>query len=108
MASKVLELLEQAAPRATAISPRPAGAFDCALAEFGCSGWVKTQFTVLKLADGTPVGLCPRREQHRQIANGDPEAATVVGRLAGLFRLANPTYVVGSKARTRPMKVAKA
>ncbi len=103
MASKVLELLDQVAPPAT-VTPRPAGAFDCALAEFGCSGWTLPQFAVFKAADGTLVGLCPRRETHAQIARGDKDAATIVGRLAGLFRRANPDYVIGSKARTKPLK----
>ncbi len=104
MASKILALLDQVDPTA-ASAPRPAGTFSCALAEFGCEGYVAPQFAVFKLKDGTMVGLCPRFETHKTIAAGDPEAATIRGRLVSAFRRKNPDFVVGSKSPTKPIRV---
>jgi hypothetical protein len=102
--AKILDILEQIAPR-TSQANRPADAFNCALADYGCDGWTRPQFAILKAPDGTLVGLCPRREQHAQLARVNSEAATIVGRLAGLFRQVNPGYQIGSKAKTKTMKV---
>jgi hypothetical protein len=100
----ILALLDQVAPQA-AVTPRPADAFDCALAANGCTEWVLPKYAIFRAPDGTLVGLCPRREQHAQLAKGDKEAATIVGRLTGLFRQANPNYQLGSKSRTKVVKV---
>lgn len=98
----VLALLDKA-PQA--YEARPADAFDCALKDFGCTGWSLPRFAVLRGPDGTYVGLCPRREQHRVIAAGDKQAATIIGKLAGIFRSANPGYEIGSKAKTKVVQV---
>lgn len=106
MANPVLALLDQVAPHVAATtSNRPSDAFDCALKANGCTGWVAPRYAIFQAPDGTLVGLCPRREAHGQIARGDKEAATIIGRLTAAFRAANPNFQVGSGKRTKVVKV---
>lgn len=83
LVSQILALLDKAAPQTS--STRPKDAFDCALSEYGCDGWVKPEYAVLKVGIKL-VGLCPRQEIHNQIAAGSKEAATVRGRITSRFR----------------------
>ena len=99
----LLALLDKAAP--TTGTERPKNAFDCALKDFGCTGWTVPQFAIIKAPNGQLIGLCPRREQHATIAKNDAQARLIVARLASLFRATNPNYEVGSKVKTKAVTV---
>lgn len=61
------------------------GAIRCSIP--GCGGIVKPAYILPARLSKTPIGMCPQKELHIQLAAKDPEAKRVQGQMLTLYRL---------------------
>ena len=61
------------------------GAIRCSIP--GCGGIVKPAYILPQTISKTPIGMCPQKELHIQLAAKNPDAKRVQGQLLTLYRL---------------------
>ena len=61
------------------------GAIRCSIP--GCGGIVKPAYILPETISKTPIGMCPQKELHIQLAAKNPDAKRTQGQLLTLYRL---------------------